>query len=468
MRKHLPFLLFFLFLTPACLGALPKDSLSQDRKILDLLSQLIRIRSVSGSERPALELLYTTSKEMGFHTHRFCDKDSFLNFSASVYPLESGKPNIILLCHLDVVPAPDSQYWAHPPFSGTLTNDTLWGRGCLDMKGIGVMELFAMQSWLDSARKRELPDNITLLFLSDEEKGSEHGARYVTDNYLSLLHPKLALGEGGAGFKNFLPSRPDKMVFFISVAEKKSLWLRLSVRHSGSGHGAMASEETANSILIRAISRVEDKKPIILFDKTTRHMFRELGKLNGGFKGFLLRSLPRFWMYPLRRKILRHEPTLLNEVINTVQLTNIYNAPAAPNVIPNEANAYFDCRLLPDVNTKKFIRKLRLRILNPKVKIEILDQSPTAPASAQGESFDAITRALLLTYPGSSAIPVLFPATTDNSFMRAVDIPSYGILPLELNLGLIETVHGFNECIPVKNIFEGIRAYRNILLQLMK
>jgi|GEM_PF-264229 len=467
MFRYCILFIFLILLLPGTFLLRVTDTTQANREAVTMLKELIRIRSISGSERPALEYMLRKSKEMGFTTRRFCDKDSFLNFSASIYPLESAKPNIILLCHLDVVPANDSNQWSHLPFSGDLTNDTLWGRGCLDMKGIGVMELIAMKSWLDSASKKELSNNITLLFVSDEEKGSVHGARYITENFPDLLHPKLIIGEGGGGFKNFLPSRPDKLVFFISVAEKKSLWLRLSVKHAG-GHGAMASEETANSILIKAISRIEDKKPILSFDKTTRHMFRELGTLNGGFKGFMLRHINSFLTRPLRRHILKHQPMLLSEVINTVQLTSIYNAPSPPNVIPDEANAYFDCRLLPDENTKKFIRKLRLRVLNPKIKIDIIDQSPGTLASPTGEFFDAITSSLAKTYPGASTLPVLFPATTDNSFFRSLGVPSYGILPLQLNISLIETVHGINECIPVKNIMEGINAYRFMLQALMK
>src|ERR1035437_286241 len=144
---------------------------------------------------------------MGFYTHTFLDKDSFPNFSASVYPLESGKPTVIFLCHLDVVPAPDSLQWRQPPFAGAVVNDTLWGRGCLDMKGIGVLELFAMQSFLDSTKKTDMPYNLTLLFVADEEKGGVHGAKFMTENYLQLLKPKLIIGESGAGFKKMLPSK---------------------------------------------------------------------------------------------------------------------------------------------------------------------------------------------------------------------------------------------------------------------
>jgi carboxypeptidase PM20D1 len=461
--KHFKYFICLIF----CFGNLFAQE-EKRKEVLQTISRIMAINSVSGREKAVGEYLLQKSKDMGFYTHVFPEKDSFINFSASVYPLESGKPTIIFLCHMDVVPAPDSAQWKHPPFAGEIVNDTLWGRGCLDMKGIGVLELFAMRSFLDSAKKSDLPYNLTLLFVSDEETGGVHGAKFIIDKHLSFLKPKFIIGEGGAGFKKLLPSKPNKLVFFVSVAEKKSLWLKLSVSHHGDGHGAMASNETANSILLKAISRVEEKRPIIIFDKTTKRMFKELGKLNGGFKGFLLRNVTRSWLYPLRRIILRRVPVLLNEVISTTQLTNIYNPTAPPNVISNEAAAYFDCRLLPGVNTKKFIRRLKLKMLNAKVKIEIVDQSPSAMPTKPGKTFVTIEKALQKAYPGCDAISVLFPATTDNSFFRSVGIDSYGILPLELNQNLISRVHGTNECLPVPVIFKGIEAYKMMMSELLQ
>jgi carboxypeptidase PM20D1 len=440
----------------------------QNEEVLKTFTEVMRMPSVSGNERRLAQYLLQKTHEMGFYTRTFPDKDSFINFSASVYPLEQNKPNIIFLCHLDVVPAPDSLQWKHPPFAGVIANDTLWGRGCLDMKGIGVMEIFAMQGFLDSAKKTNLPYNLTLLFVSDEEKGGVHGAKFTIDNYLTVLRPKLVIGEGGGGFKKLLPSKPNKLVFFVSVAEKKSLWLKLSVNCHANGHGAMPSNETANSILLKAINRVEEKKPIIIFDRVTKKMFKELGKSNGGFKGFLLRNINKFWLRPVRRSILRKEPLLMSEVTSTTQLTNIYNPAEPPNVIPNEAAAYFDCRLLPGVSTKKFIRRLKLKILNPKVKIEIIDQSATAKPTRDGNTFNIIEGSLKKVYPACDALPVLFPATTDNSFFRSVSVPSFGILPLELSQELVKTVHGTNECIPVPVIYKGIEAYKIIMNDLLR
>jgi acetylornithine deacetylase/succinyl-diaminopimelate desuccinylase-like protein len=458
MLNRLAILLFFYF------GAFAQE----DEDVRPLFSQVLQFRSTQGKEREVAEFLYKKCSREGFAMQVFMDKDSFMNFSASLYPLSTNKPNIILLCHLDVVPVPDSAQWKHPPYGGEFVNDTLWGRGTLDMKGIGIMQYYALKSFLKESKTKDLPNNVTLLFVSDEESGGIHGAKFIIDSHLKSLNPKLVIGEGGAGLKNFLPSKPEQWVFSISLAEKKSLWLRLSVKQEVAGHGSMRSNETANSILFEAIRRAEEKKPIIIFDKTTKRMFKELGKMNGGFKGFILRNINAFWLRPFRRKILSTEPLLLNEVTSSIQFTSIYNPPSPPNVVANEAVAYFDCRLLPGVRTRRFIRQLRRRLGNPKVKVEIVDQSPTAESSPDNENYDTIERALVKAYPEGKVLPVLFPATTDNSYFRSVGVPCYGVLPLELSEGLIKRVHGTNECVPVPVIYKGIEAYKIIIKEFIK
>jgi len=264
-----------------------------------------------------------------------------------------------------------------------------------------------------------------------------------------------------------LPSKPEKEIFFLSVVEKRSLWLKLSVHQKTHGHSSLPASNSANNIMIKAIDRITSEKPIITFNKTTRHMFRDLGILNGGLTGFVLKNINSFLLRPFRRKILSSEPLLLTEVTNTIQLTNYSNPNGPPNVIPGSAVSYFDCRLVPTVSTKKFIRKLKLRIHNPKVEIEIIDQSPEEKASKQNEKFGAIKLALKKTYPGCEVLPVLFPATTDNSYFRSKGIKAYGLLPLELNQQLIETVHAANECIPVSTLNKGIEAYKAIIRELI-
>ncbi len=433
-----------------------------------LLCEMIRMLSVSGNEKKIGEFLLNESKQMGFYTRVFTDRDSSFNFAVSLYPLSQRKPNILFINHTDVVQADDSSLWRKSPFAGILDKDTIWGRGAIDMKGIAVMQLFAAKSMLEESRTKDLPYNITVLFLAGEESGSKMGGKVITDKFLEELNPATVFGEGGVGLKNVLPSKPDKLVFFMSVAEKKNLWLMLHLKMDSQGHASVPSNKNANKIMFKAVSRFEQRKPEINFSKTSRRMFKKVGEANGGFQGFVLKHINWILFRPFRRGILNRDPLLLATVTNTIQLTSIQNPYCPPNKIACQVAAYYDCRLLPAVNTKYFLKNVFFKLINPKIQVEILDESPDAKPSEINAYYHLMETALKQNFPGAVVIPTLFPASTDNDYFRSHGIPAFGIMPIELDKESLESVHGANEKLTVKNLNRGINTYSTFIQLLME
>ncbi len=128
----------------------------------------------------------------------------------------AGKP-IVLLNHMDVVPA-DPARWSFPPFSGEIRDGIVYGRGALDMKGLGVAMLMAMRLLAD---RHELPQHdLVFLAVPDEEVGGAQGAAWLAQNRPDLLDVEAVWDEGGIGSTDLLPA-PALM---ISVTEKQVLW----------------------------------------------------------------------------------------------------------------------------------------------------------------------------------------------------------------------------------------------------
>ena len=128
--------------------------------------------------------------------------------------LEGGEaPGIILLHHIDVVPA-DPRFWKHDPMSGTYENGYLNGRGALDTKGLGIMHL---EAFLALARSgASLERDVIFLATADEEAGGRHGAGWIVRNRPDLLEGAgLVLNEGGSG--RVLGNR---VVFSVEVTQK--------------------------------------------------------------------------------------------------------------------------------------------------------------------------------------------------------------------------------------------------------
>lgn len=428
-----------------------------------LLQKLIRFQSVSGKELDVSLYLLDLCRENGLHTEILAANDSAYNFSASLYPLDLNKPNVLLISHLDVVPVVDPKFWRHPPYSGKLIGDTIWGRGAIDCKGLAVMQLMALFELISLSKTSNLPYNVTFLGLCGEESSNPDGAAYVVGTYLTRLNPVVVFGEGGSGLTHLVPSKPDLQVFGISIAEKSSLWLKLKAQKKTHGHGAVPPDLYANKRLVKSLISLMNQKREVKFSKISRQMFRDLGNMEGGAKGFVIKHINWFIFWPFVKKYFRDGEIFHVLVENTFVITDIatINSGTA-NQISEGAYAILDCRLLPGTDSKKFIRRVQFAV-GLKVEIEVLAESPNTAASKPDVFFEAMQEALKKVYPGSISTPILFPASTDNNFFRKYQIPTFGIIPAVFTRQELEGVHGDNEYLSKQNLYKGIDTYRYFL-----
>ena len=446
----------------------PADTIT-DTVALNFLRSYIKIPSVSGHEAAAGRLFINYARKQGLYTRLLQSSDSNFNFTVSLYPLRTGKPNIVLLHHIDVVPPGDSNDWANPPFSALCSSDTIWGRGTLDAKGLGAMQLVALLKIRSASRNKELPYNITLLCVSGEETGGKRGAKIIAEKHLSLLNPVVVLGEGGGGSQNVIPSKSQKVVFGISVAEKSNLWLQLELKFKSSGHGAAPPSLYVNKSMLKALNRLNDIETGLDFNKTNRRMFRELGKLEAGAKGFFIKHISWPLFRPVVKHYFRNEPVFMALVSNTTVLSNFYNPPGPPNQISEKATALLDCRLLPGTGIKKFLRELRFGLFEPRCKITVLDEGPAAEESdPNAEAYKALEGGIKDVFPGSEVVPILFPASTDNNYFRQMGINVYGLTPLLLTREETQTIHGTNERISISGYMAGIKVYQAFLNRMLE
>jgi carboxypeptidase PM20D1 len=454
---------FFYFSTFTALIA-AEDTIPQSAQ---LLSRYIMHASVTGYERSAGLFFSTVARQKGFHVKILTDETGSFNFTASLYPLEMNKPNIILLNHIDVVPATDelAHEQIHAPFSGAIDDGMVWGRGAIDNKGMGVMQLLGMEYFLELASTIDLPFNVTMLSVSGEETGGYLGAAIVVDEFIELLNPVVVYGEGGAGIPGILRRDPDRKLFGISIAFKRSLWLELRLINVTSGHGAVPPPDYVVKEKIQALNRLLDRSERVRFSGITRKMFNELGKIEGGVRGLALRNI---WLFrPFVIRSLRQEEVIFSLITNTATITSINSPPGAANQIPQEIVAVLDCRLLPETDTEDFIADLRRIFSNDAISINIIHERERTDSSETGEYFDFMKEALRAVYEGAGVIPVLAPASNDNNYFRALGIPAYGILPVYIPVYLLETIHNVNERIPVDALENGVAVYRELIRIIM-
>ncbi len=435
------------------------------------LSGYITKKSESGQEKAAGIHFADLCRKQGLHVRVFTDIDSSYNFAASVFPLSSNKPNILFLSHIDVVPANDTADWEFPPYAGIIKDSLVWGRGSLDAKGLAIMQLGALLRFIQKNKNslESLPYNITILAVSGEETGGFNGAKIIVNQFLKELNPVVLFGEGGSGIDKVVPSKPEKQVFGISVAEKNNLWLKLELKFLTFGHGAAPPNSYANKAMVKALTKLNNIDTRIDFNKTNKRMFRELGKLEGGFKGFIIRHIHWRIFRPVLNKIIDDEPLFKSILSNTTALTNMYNPPGPPNQISNKATAYLDCRLLPGTNRKKFIRDIKYGLIEPRFKVSVINECPEAEESSPETPFyKALDQAIQTIYPQAAVMPILFPASSDNNYFREKGVLVYGITPVFMSRHNLESIHSSNEHISLAQLSEGVAVYEHFLDKIMK
>ncbi|WMJ73030.1 M20/M25/M40 family metallo-hydrolase [Cytophagaceae bacterium ABcell3] len=463
--NKIPFVIAcMLFLFPWNTYAQGQDEIPEYATVL---SKFIQYPSETYKEKEAALFLKDFCEQKGFVTEVLIDEDTAYNFAASIYPLSSGKPNIIFFSHIDVVPPGDLSAWKFPPYSGTIHDGLVWGRGAIDCKGMTISQLFSMINIKEWADTLDLPFNVTLLPVTGEETDGFTGAKPISEQFVGKLNPVVMLGEGGGGLKGVIKSQPEKPVFGISTIEKTKLTLNLTMNMKASGHGSVTPDEYAGKEMIFALQRLLKEEPEIKFSPLNAKGLKKLGKYEKGLKGFVQRNATFFCFRPLIKKEIRKDPELMSFFTNTITLTDIHVPEPEHNQVIQEIRATLDCRLMPGTNPNAFIRQIKRSLKDSRIEVETLYEIEAIPQIDAPDLFGNLAEAIEEVYPDALVVEMLFPATTDNNFFRAKNIPVMGLFPAICEQDELNSIHNVNERIQIRSMSDAIEVYTNFAENMM-
>jgi acetylornithine deacetylase/succinyl-diaminopimelate desuccinylase-like protein len=366
---------------------------------------------------------------------------------------------VVLHHHIDVVYA-DRRYWTVDPFGGAIADGYLYGRGAIDMKSTGVAQLAALLA----LKRAGVPLKRDLVFLAtaDEEAGSAFGAQYVADHRPDwLAGAEYALSElGGIETREGL-SAP---LGVIVISEKTGLPLTITAR-SEPGHGSMPWRDTAPHRLVRALNRLVEAAPPIRVLPEVQEFFSRMAALlpadqAAGYDD-LTRSL-RDPAFGQRFFANRH----FGAMVRTTFAVTMLQGSAKLNVIPPEASAQIDCRMLAGDDPEEIAAWVRRVIADEHVTVEIA-LTPKVPnlSPPDTELYKAMADTLRQRAPGAVVAPMIFVAFTDNWVFRRCGLHSYGFSPFVIDEAELQRIHGNDERISLDNVREGARAYTEMLLR---
>jgi len=409
-----------------------------------LLSEFIRIDTSNppGREKAACDWLAGLLRREGIDDIAFYDASDGgahgidrMNMTATMAG-DGTKAPLILLSHTDVVPV-ERQYWDFEPFSGAVVDGVIYGRGALDMKSMGIMELMAM--FLIKRHGLRHTRDLVYMALADEEAGGVWGIDWIEATHPELLDAEYVINEGGWGTAEVFGTR--RPAFNCSISEKGPLWLKLTAE-GRPGHGSVPHPDNALERLVRALQRVQEwARPVTMVPE-----------------------LAEFWERLYRNRVIADAPSqetmerlagenLLARAIltNTVSATSAHSG-MKHNVIPGIAEATLDCRLLPGVDPGAFTDELREVIGDRKVRVEPVFVSNTPSSPIDTELFGIIEDTVHDHVEEALVLPSVSAGFTDSRVFRKHGITSYGFIPYLLEQDEAMTVHGHNERITIENL----------------
>ena len=430
--------LALLFLAAILARAADPDWNSIDRTALELLQQYIRIETIDppANTAEAANFFKRILEDNGIPARLYpSGPNGQTNLVARVAGRDHSKKPLLLMNHFDVVPV-DRKAWTVDPFAAVIQNGEIWGRGTMDMKGIGIEQLMALVTLKKSGITPSR--DIVMLSTADEENNGTYGIRWMIEHHFPDIDPEYVLDEGGFGTRDILAE--GKLVFGIAVGEKQTLWLKVRARGTAA-HGSQPIPDNANLTLLNALPKAM--------------------------------ALPPAKPHPVVAEMARNIGTLaVNKYtaaiqVNTVSLTTLTSGVGSPvkvNVIPSTAEATLDCRLLPGVNAPEFISEMKARINDPRVTVEAMNE-PDDPGASPSRTplFEAMRRAVLKSHPDAIVTPMLVPHGTDSSKLRAKGVIAYGFTPMVLDLSTAGSMHSDREHIPIPEFQKGIRIFYDVL-----
>lgn len=370
-------------------------------------------------------------------------------------------PPILLMSHMDVVPVEPGteKQWTHPPFAGAIADGFIWGRGTMDDKVsvLGVLE--GVELLLGQGFQPER--TVLLAFGHDEEVGGVRGAAAIARLLESRgVRPAMILDEGGVIAKGMVAGL-DSPVAMISTAEKGFVTVELTARGQG-GHSSMPPRSTAIGLVAAAVQRLEQNPMPARIDGPTRESFEFLApELPLGMR----LPLANLWLFePLVMKQFSGEPSSDARLRTTTAATMIRGG-VKENVLPSEAKAWVNFRILPGDSVESVLEHVRGTV-GPGIQVKISGTMATEPSPqsrTDADSFRLLQTTLSQVFPGMLASPNLLSGGTDTKHFQKLSGNVYRFIPVPFTAEDLERFHGTNERVGVQDYAGAVRFYAQLV-----
>ncbi len=373
----------------------------------------------------------------------------------------AGLAPLLLMSHMDVVPVEPGteKRWTHPAFSGAIADGHVWGRGTLDDKVSMLAVLEAVEMLLE---KKFQPERTVLLaFGHDEEVGGWQGAAAIARLLEARgVRAEMILDEGGIIASGMVQGIKSD-VAMISTAEKGFVTVALTARSQG-GHSSMPPPSTAIGAVANAVRKLEENPMPARIDGPTRESFEFLAPEMPLPMRTVLANL---WLFdPVVKSRFGAEPSG-NARMRTTTAATMIRGGVKENVLPSEATAWVNFRILPGDSVESVLEHVR-QTVGPDILVAVSGNQRTEPSPtsrADGPAFRLLQPTISQVFPGTLASPNRLGGGTDTKHFQKLSGNVFRFIPVKITAEDLARIHGTNERVGIEDYAGAVRFYAQLI-----
>ena len=357
---------------------------------------------------------------------------------------------LLLMGHMDVVGV-QKEKWTVDPFGAVMKDGYLYGRGAIDDKGMTIANVAVMVA-LKRAQVR-LNRDLILLAEGDEEAGGDFGIDFAVQKHWDKIAAGFSLNEGGRVFVK------DGRVQWVGIQASEKVPVNVFVTAKGtSGHASVPLKDNAIVHLSAAIGKIGNYSAPWQLNSVTRVYFEQIAKLQNEDMGKWMKALGTVDRGEHAARLISDQDPVWNSTLRTTIAPTIFQSGFRENVVPSEAKATLNIRLLPGDLVDPLVAKLKTLVDDPEIQFEVEHSARGAAPSSSLDSdfYRTIEIVANREFPGSIAVPMMSTGATDSAPLRLRSVQAYGLLPFPLSEEDLKRMHGDDERIPVASFQKGI------------
>ncbi|MCC7185038.1 MAG: M20/M25/M40 family metallo-hydrolase [Acidobacteria bacterium] len=375
-----------------------------------------------GREREAVDYLKQVLEAEGIPTQEFANEAHRPNLVARLKGTGARRP-LLLMAHTDTVNVYPER-WTFPPFSATIDNGYVYGRGTVDDKDNVATSLMIMLM----LKRLNVPLDRDVIFLAEsgEEGATQVGIQFMADNHFASIDAEYCIAEGGRVTRTGGVARYAQ----VQTLEKRPFGIELVAR-GPAGHGSVPLESSAVTHLAQAVAAVTKWQPEIRLNETTSAFFKRLADISEPAAAERYRAVADPAKVAAADEYFRRFEPSMAAILRSTVSPNIVAGGNRINVIPSEAIATLDTRILPDEDINAFVEQVRKVVNDPAVEVRLTKRNVRpggVEARIDSDIFRAIETAVKAHY-NAPTLPSMSTGATDMAFLRAKGIQCYGIGP---------------------------------------